>query len=701
METTKAFTEFELKDELVKALENIGFKNASPVQELTITPILEGKDIFAQAETGSGKTGSFAIPIIEQILRLREKNAEGEDADLAGYVVLSPTRELAQQTHKTFNDIGQSLGINSNCLIGGENIDNQKDLLKKLPQVLVATPGRLCDLVKQKCADLSECRGIVFDEADRLFDMGFKKEIEFILNKIPTSRQLIMVSATSNMDVLNTAYKFKSDPLELKLNEDNLLVENIDHKIAMVSREEKMPLLTSLLRNHEDTYALVFCNTQVQTHLVAEWLKAMDFKSMPISGAMPQNKRTRLMADFREKKVTILVCTDVAARGLDIKDVNLVVNYDLPQEAASYVHRIGRTGRAGKSGQAISFCAFEDSEFLDPIMELIGERIPKMELTNDDFAKDLAPKPYLDFKTLKVVERNNDRNKKRDDNKRPTHKSDKSERSEKSAEAPREKKETPPAPKREPLQLFPFVANESKGKDKRIFIYNTSDEERLKFAALGYFRILDDGLLETEMIKKGRPKFFFFGPRVNTYKVTLKPIYKKLLTPFLEEILNHARMNLEVRVGFKHNTLTVHFTGEDQGLVLCNRKELLFSFEQLVKVYLAQKIRLPKELNWNFICGDQKDKAAGAKRSRPGQKDGRSSNNKSSRPRREGPSDQELIEMANGIKEKVIDSQKPIRLKPLNSPQRRIVHQHLSEDSRISTSSIGEGRFKEIEVSLR
>lgn len=692
METTTAFTDFKLTDELVQALDKIGFKNASPVQELTINPILEGKDIFAQAETGSGKTGSFAIPIIEQILRHRSESENGKDADLAGYVVLSPTRELAQQTHKAFNDLGKSLGINSNCLIGGENIENQKDLLKELPQVLVATPGRLCDLIKQKCADLSQCKAVVFDEADRLFDMGFKKEIEFILSKIPTSRQLIMVSATSNMDVLNTAYKFKSDPIELKLNEDNLLVENIDHKIAMVSREEKMPLLTNLLRNHEDTYALVFCNTQVQTHLVAEWLRAMGFKSMPISGAMPQNKRTKLMADFREKKVTILVCTDVAARGLDIKDVNLVVNYDLPQEAASYVHRIGRTGRAGKSGQAISFCAFEDSEYLDPIMELIGEKIPKMDLGQDDFAKDLAPKPYLDFKTLKVVERNPDRNRKREDSRRPS--------AEKRSEAPREKKESPPAPKREPLQLFPFVASQSKGKDKRVFVYNTSDEEKLKYAALGYFRILDENLLETELLEKGRPKFFFFGPRTNTYKVTLKPIYKKLLTPYLEEMLNYARLNLEVHVSFKNNTLTVQFTGEDQGLVLCNRKELLFSFEQLVKVYLAQKIRLPKELNWNFICGDQKDRGRETKRARPGQKDRGGTTRNNSR-RREGPSDDELIQMANGIKEKVISSQKPMRLKPLNSPQRRIVHQHLSEDERISTSSIGEGRFKEIEVSLR
>lgn len=700
METTTVFTDFGLQDDLVNALQNIGFENASPVQELTIKPILEGKDIFAQAETGSGKTGSFAIPIIEQILRHRSENENSEDADLAGYVVLSPTRELAQQTHKTFNDIGKNLGINSTCLIGGENIENQKSLLKKLPQVLVATPGRLCDLVKQKCVDLSQCQSVVFDEADRLFDMGFKKEIEFILNKIPTHRQLVMVSATSNMDVLNTAYKFKSDPLELKLNEDNLLVENIDHKIAMVSREEKMPLLTSLLRNHEDTYALVFCNTQVQTHLVAEWLKAMGFKSMPISGAMPQNKRTKLMADFREKKVTILVCTDVAARGLDIKDVNLVVNYDLPQEAASYVHRIGRTGRAGKSGQAISFCAFEDSEFLDPIMELIGEKIPKMDLSDEDFAKDLAPKPYLDFKTLRVVERKNDRNNDRNKDRKNKRTDDKRPEA-KASDAPKQKKETAPAPKREPLQLFPFVPSQSKGKDKRVFIYNTSDEEKLKFAALGHFGILDGELLEKEVIKQGRPKYFFFGPRVHTYKVTLKPIYKKLLTPFLEEILNHSRLNLEVRVSFKHNTLTVHYTGEDQGLVLCNRKELLNSFEQLTKVYLAQKIRFPKDLEMNFICGDQKERERNPKRARSGQNGRGNSERKGSRSKREGPSDKELIKMANGVKDQVINNKKPVRLKPLNSPQRRIVHQHLSEDERINTSSIGEGRFKEIEVSLR
>lgn len=708
---TPLFTEFPLKPELLDALTSIGFERATPVQNMTINPILDGKDIFAQAETGSGKTGSFAIPLIEQMLRNFEVSAEARESDLVAYVVLSPTRELAQQTHKTFLELGSKLGINSICLIGGENIENQKDLLKHKPHVLVATPGRLCDLTKQKCVDLGLTKAVVFDEADRLFDMGFKKEIEFILNKMPDNRQLIMVSATTNMEVLNTAYKFKSMPVEMKLNSEQILVENIDHKIAMITRDEKMPLLVNLLRNHEDTYAIIFCNTQVQTHMVAEWLRTMDYKAMPISGALPQNKRTKLMEDFRAKKITILVCTDVAARGLDIKDVNLVINYDLPQEAANYVHRIGRTGRAGQSGEAISFCAFEDCEYLDPIYAYINAKIPKMELTNDSFAKDITRRPYLDFKTLKVVERDPPRERKEkpmrekitDNNKKAP------QREEKEVAA----KDFSPADKRTPETFKKYVPSKDPAADRRDFITTASSEAAVIQAAMGYFRVNDPELFDIQELKKGRPAFFFFGPRKNTYQVQLKSIFKKLLTPYIEEILNHARLRLDVRVSFKNNMITALFTGTDEGLMVKNRFELALAFEQLIKAYLSQKVRLSKDVKWEVVVGKNRaqetqnkgrgDNASdrGPRQTRPARPGSTDQNSKFKRGGNGRINEKELIGLVENMKQQVLETKQPVMLKPLSSAERRIIHQHLSDDSTVKTSSIGDGQLKRIEIALR
>ncbi|MBK24794.1 MAG: hypothetical protein CME70_12420 [Halobacteriovorax sp.] len=686
METTTPFTEFELKPALLDSLKGIGFENASPVQELTITPVLEGKDIFAQAETGSGKTGSFAIPIIEQILR-DEELMNNEERKVA-YVVLSPTRELAQQTHKVFTQIGTPLNITSTCLIGGESIDNQKDLLKKHPYVLICTPGRLVDLIKQKCVDLTNTKAVVFDEADRLFDMGFKKDIEFTLGKMSDHRQLIMVSATSNMDVLNTAYKFRSHPVELRLNVDSLLVDNIDHSLAMVTSEEKMPLLVKMLRDQEDAYALVFCNTQFMTHVVAEWLNLMGFKAKPISGRLAQNKRTRLMEEFRAKKVTILVCTDVAARGLDIKDVNFVVNYDLPQEAANYVHRIGRTGRAGANGKAVSFCAHEDCEFLDPISELIDAKIPRMELTDDSFATDIPKKPYIDYKTLKVVDRNapRERDDRKRDNKRGNTKDHK----------PKEKFEgKPPVFKEYKLMEVPEYVKSESSDDKRIFVTTTTDLKDAWQNAMGYYRINDKSLLQWDVLKQGPKKFFFFGPRKTTYKFTLKPIYKKLLLPFLMEMVKISRLNVYVKVSFnkEKNDININFSGNDERLFSRNEKELLFAYEQLVKVYITTRVHLPGNVRINMSYG----KGAPVRSER---KDDRSKGRERGS-KREKIDEKKITAMVDKMVEKVLESNKSVVLNAMNSAERRIVHQHLHDDAKVKTTSMGDGRYKKIQISLR
>lgn len=628
---------------------------------MTLRPILAGKDIFAQAETGSGKTAAFVIPIIEQILKSEN---EGETQNKkASYAVLSPTRELAQQTDKVFQQFGKDLGIKSCCVIGGESIERQKDLIANGVHVLVATPGRLADLMKQKVVFLDQCKGIVFDEADRLFDMGFKKDIEFILSKSSKHRQLVMLSATNNQDVLRTAYKFNSDPEEIKLNEDSLLVDHIDHNLAMITQQEKFPFLVNLLRKQEDAYAIIFCNTQIQTHTLAEWLIQMKFKAQPISGRLPQNKRTQLMADFRAKKVTILVCTDVAARGLDIKKVNLVVNYDLPLEAANYVHRIGRTGRAGESGKAISFCAHEDCENLDPIYDFIDAKIPKMDIQDADFATDICRKPFLDRKTLRVSSPQNDNYK--------------SKRTDKTRE--NKKEYTPKQRVEKTEEQINKIAKANKERvDRRFFEATTYDVDSVSTEAMKFLRIHEKGMLEHKIIEQGSKKYFLFGPRQNKIKFSVKPIYKKLLLPFLIEIIKKSTLDLFVKVSYKPGSLYVNFSGKDEKMLTDNRFELLDSFEHLIRIYLQSRIVLPSNLKTHVKC--YKNNTAKKKNS---------------------DDDAWLIKLAQKMKKELESSNKPVQFKTLNPAERRIIHQFFQDDAKIKTSSVGDGRFKRIELSFK
>ncbi|OFZ21850.1 MAG: hypothetical protein A2202_00290 [Bdellovibrionales bacterium RIFOXYA1_FULL_36_14] len=631
-----------------------GFKNATPIQELTMEPILSGKDVFAQAETGSGKTCAFVIPILEQILR-DEKSGEIK-AHESRYAILSPTRELAQQTNKVFQQFGKKLGIESCCIIGGESIERQKDLIGKGVHILVATPGRLADLVKQQVVALDNCKGVVFDEADRLFDMGFKKDIEFILSKASRNRQLIMLSATSNQDVLRTAYKFNSQPEELRLNVDSLLVDQIEHKLAMVSSEEKFPLLVNLLRKKENDYAIVFFNTQNQTHFVAEWLILMGFKAKPISGRLPQDKRTSLMSEFRSKKTTILCCTDVAARGLDIKNVNIVINYDLPQEAAHYVHRVGRTGRAGEAGFAISFCAHEDCEYLDPICKLINAKIEKMHLEDTDFATDICRKPHIDRKTLKLIPPKSYVN-----NQEPR--------------PPREnyKKELVKIEKREDTPVQNVESNRPRI-DRRFFEAEAYRIKDVKQKAMQFLRISDEDLLGHEVLQQGRKKYFFFGPKMTKFKFFVKPLYSKLLLPFLISIIKMAKLDLYVKVSFRNGSLQVTFNGQDEKLLTKNYFELLNSFEHLIITYLQSRIVIHRNLNIQVRCFRSEDKKT---------------------------DDQTLINMAENIKKQVLNTNQPVMLTPMNSSERRIIHQHFANDKEVKTVSIGDSNLKQIQVSLK
>ncbi len=611
------------------------------------------------------------------------------------YIVLSPTRELAQQTHKVFNILAQDLGLKSISIIGGENIEKQKELILEGAHVLVATPGRLVDLAKRRDINFSKCKGIVFDEADRLFDMGFQKDIEFVLRLIPQSRQLIMVSATSNQDVLRVAYKFHSEPEEIKLNEDSLLVEHLDHHLAMMEQAEKFPYLVKLLRDKEDAYTIVFCNTQFQTHLVAEWLRLAGFKAMPISGSLSQNKRTKLLADFRAKEITTLVCTDVAARGLDIKDVNLVVNYDLPSESANYVHRIGRTGRAGQKGIAISLCAYEDCDHLEGIYKVIESKIPKLDIKDDDFATDVPKKPYIDSKTLRPRAEKQLREK--SPRKKQTSKTTDSEKTITNKEASRPKTQNPPVEKKDLTMKT----------DTRTFITTNSSLMTAQQEAIHYFNLKDNALLGHDILEKGRRKFLIVGPRTIKYKFFIKPIFKKILLPYLIELMKKAHLEIYVKVFYKEPNVKVIFSGKDEGLLRKNGNELLRAFESIIKLYVMRKVTLKPGTKIHVELAGSKNSSRNNERNneRNSERSRKPRHGENSTFQKRAPMSAEeekaMEELAKELKQQVINTGSPAQSEELTPAQRRIIHQYLDSDQSVTTTSLGDGRLKRVEINLK
>lgn len=637
------FKDFPLGETLLASLERLGFTEPTPIQGQCLGPILQGLDVMALAETGSGKTGAFAIPLIEGLTGQEEG---------ATYVVLSPTRELAQQTHGVFKDLATGVvDLRTACLIGGDATTPQERALGDNPSVVVATPGRMIDFIQQKKLDLSGARTIVFDEVDRLFDMGFKKDIEFILSVMPPERQILMFSATGNQDVRETAYRHGANPLEIKLNEDDLTAKNIHHVLAMVGTHEKMSFLVNELRKDGGIYALVFCNTQFQTHLVAHWLRLMNIKARPISGRLTQPVRTELMEDFKARKISVLVCTDVAARGLHIEAVDLVVNYDLPREPENYVHRIGRTGRGEHSGRAIALCAHEDCAHLDAIYNLVGP-IPKMELGPGDFVRNLCRKPQIDPKTLLPSGR---------------------------GETTRERSMNRPAPSKEKrTPMVPFVHSEMPGGDTRIFQYTHVSEEEARRAALGYFQINDASIVQGEILKRGRKRFFFFGPSQKTFKFTLKPIYKKLLGPFVTDVLRLSRLRVQASVGLKNRVVKINFKGPDTGFLRRNSGEYLDALASVVKIYCAKRIFLPKNVHFHLECEGKAEADIS--------------------PREE---EEELRARVDSLKEEIRASGKPGVLKFLNPTQRRLIHQYIGEGDEFETRSLGDGHYKRVEIDLK
>lgn len=395
IETNQAtFSQFPFEPELKQALIDAGYSTPTPVQLKAIPLILEKKDVAGLAQTGTGKTAAFLLPIIQRILSSINNTNPDVAFDSWGKrnfcLILVPTRELADQIDENIKMF--SCGkLTSAVVIGGKEYDEQIKKIQSGVDFIVATPGRLIDLYKEKKVDLSFVKACIFDEADRMFDMGFKEDMVYLLQRVPSDRQLLMFSATMNFDVLNVAYEFGSEPVEINIDKDQPKAENVEDEVLHLSNTEKPMFLLSLIKKYNPDQAIIFSNFKRNIPKIEKFLRDNGIKCLGISSSLNQNQRQRVMAQFKEGEVKVLVATDVAARGLDIQGVDLVLNFELPDDAENYVHRIGRTGRAGAKGKAFSMASEKDVVALSRIEEYLGNKLTIGWMESEDLILDFKP----------------------------------------------------------------------------------------------------------------------------------------------------------------------------------------------------------------------------------------------------------------------------------------------------------------------
>lgn len=363
------FTQLELIEPIQQALKDTGYATATEIQAKAIPPILQGKDILGCAQTGTGKTAAFAIPALQ---KMQEKKAHNTIHTL----VLTPTRELALQIEENFNAYAKYLPSKSLAIFGGVPQGRQVSALKKGISVLIATPGRLLDLMQQRIVDISKVEILVLDEADHMLDMGFINDVKKIMLKVPEKRQTLLFSATMPKAIRKFADAILTNPVEISVTPVSSTVEAVEQSVYYVEKQQKTGLLVQLLKDKSIRRSLVFTRTKHGADKLVKQLGKTGIYAAAIHGNKSQQARQRALADFKDSKIRVLVATDIAARGIDIDELPHVVNYELPNVPETYVHRIGRTGRAGRAGVAVSFCDTEQRSELRDIQKLIGFKVP-------------------------------------------------------------------------------------------------------------------------------------------------------------------------------------------------------------------------------------------------------------------------------------------------------------------------------------
>jgi len=382
------FKKFGLTPEILRAVQAMNYTTPTPIQEQAIPRVLEGRDLLGSAQTGTGKTAAFALPILH---RLGAEGKPGRGKKPIRALILTPTRELAIQIAESFAAYGRHTGLRHALVYGGVSQRPQEQALGKGVDILVATPGRLLDLMGQKLIDLSVVEIFVLDEADRMLDMGFILDIRRILEKLPGRRQTLMFSATMPPDIVRLSNTILRDPVRVAVSAVSAPAEAVEHLLYYVEKPNKADLLKHLLADETIKNALVFTRTKHGADRVERYLNRSDVRTEVIHGDKSQGARERALAAFKKGTVRVLVATDIAARGLDIVELSHVVNFDLPNEPEAYVHRIGRTGRAGLSGTAISFCSFEERPLLSDIERLMGMHLKA--IPENPFSSPARPGP--------------------------------------------------------------------------------------------------------------------------------------------------------------------------------------------------------------------------------------------------------------------------------------------------------------------
>lgn len=392
------FDDYRISPDIKRNLETLGFRRPTDIQYKAITPILKGDDVLAIAQTGTGKTAAFAIPIIDMVHQQKSSSR----SEFLCCLVMVPTRELALQITEVFQTIGKHTLVKTACVFGGVDQEPQISKLKSGIDILVATPGRMFDLVSQGHILLDKIQILVLDEADHMLALGFIKDIRQLIHYLPKYRQTLFFSATINPEIKELAYSLVTNPIRIEISPKDPVAKNVTHSVAMIDMDDKRFFLERLIKEHPESKILVFVRTKVRAERVFKAMERVEIKTVTIHGDKEQKDRLDVMTLFKSGEVKVLIATDVSARGIDIPDVDYVINYDLPDVAENYVHRVGRTGRGVKKGLAVSFCSPEEKPVLDEIETFLGQKVSVLIIDKEEYTAtvDLSLDNPNDWKAL-------------------------------------------------------------------------------------------------------------------------------------------------------------------------------------------------------------------------------------------------------------------------------------------------------------